>query len=291
MQEFKVGKLAVGMRADFFVAGKYPQFARSALKTLFERQNVHINEKIAKPGYKLRYGDKISVDSGVLLARPKVIDLPVVYEDEAVVVINKPTGILTHSKGSLNLEPTVASFIESKLKNRKMIGSRAGIVHRLDRNTSGLIIGAKTSTALKFLQRRFSTRRVKKTYLAIVEGRPDPEAAVIDAPIGRNLRRPQTFRVTPTGRPAQTEYRVLHTFSKGGQVFSILELKPVTGRTHQLRIHLAYIGHPIVGDAVYGHGGAAMLLHAEKLDLTLPNGDHRIFSVPPPDSFKDFQQQ
>ena len=213
------------------------------------------------------------------------------YENSDVVVIDKPAGVLTHSKGALNLEPTVASVIRAKLNDKNLTGNRAGIVHRLDRATSGIIICARNQKALDWLQKQFSTRRVRKTYLAVVEGILAPKEAIIDVPIGRNPKRPQTFKATTAGKPAQTQYKVLKTVKKGGKDFSRVELEPITGRTHQIRVHLAYIGHPVTGDPVYGHGGQVMLLHARKLELTLPGGAKKTFSVPPPKAFKDFSKE
>lgn len=277
-------------RADIFVTNKYPQFARSALKGLFEREKVHINGKAAKAGNKLKLGDKLSVDTKLLFKEPKKLNLPVIYEDDDVIVINKPVGVLTHSKGALNLEPTVASFIRPKLNDKSLVGNRAGVIHRLDRATSGVIIVAKNTMALRSMQKQFSTRKVKKTYIAVAEGRLAEKQAIIDAPIARNPKKPQTFKASTSGKPSQTEYKVLKEFKKANKVYSMVELKPLTGRTHQLRVHLSYIGHPIVGDSVYGHGGETMLLHAKELELTLPHGQRKKFAAPLPDSFKDFQK-
>ncbi|HSX18077.1 MAG TPA: RluA family pseudouridine synthase [Candidatus Saccharimonadales bacterium] len=288
MQEFKVKKSDEGVRADIFVASKFPDYARSALKGLFKHQNVHINGQVAKAGYKLKQGDRITVDASLLHAEVEDIELPIIYEDDDVMVIDKPAGLLTHSKGALNLEPTVASFLKKRLNDESLTGNRAGIIHRLDRATSGLIIGAKNSKALAYWQKQFSTRKVKKTYVAIVEGVPKPSAAIIDAPIARNPKKPQTFHVNPLGKPAQTQYRLIQSINKAGKKFSLLELEPLTGRTHQLRVHLAYIGHPIIGDAVYGHSDTAMLLHAQKLELTFPGGELKSFSMQSPKVFRDF---
>lgn len=288
MQEFKVSRAAAGTRADVFITAKYPEFARSALKGLFELQNVQINSKIAKPGYRLKPGDKVSVDAQTLSTQPEPIDLPVLYDDKDVVVIDKPPGVLTHSKGVLNLESTVASFLTGKLNDKNLKGNRAGIVHRLDRGTSGVIITARNQESLNWLQKQFSTRKVKKTYLAVVEGRLHPSTAIIDIPIGRNPKKPQSFKTMASGKPAKTQYKVLKNLSKAGKDYSLVELEPLTGRTHQIRVHLAYIGHPVVGDRIYGHNGQGLLLHAQKLELILPNGHEMKFSSPMPDRFKGF---
>lgn len=289
MRKFKVGKSDTGKRVDVYIAEKLPKFTRSSLKELFENGHISDDKNILKPSHRLSTDEVLSVDTALLTSKPPRINIPVIYEDDDVVVMDKPPGILTHSKGALNNEPTVAGFLTGKLTDKSLSGNRAGIVHRLDRGTSGLIIGAKHASALKHLQRQFSNRQVKKIYKAVVEGRPTPEAAVIDAPIERNPKRPQTFRVSPQGRTAQTEYNVVDTLQKGNKHYSLLELKPVTGRTHQLRVHMAYIGHPLVGDVVYGHDDGPLLLHATGLELNLPDGSRQRFELPMPSSFDEFR--
>jgi 23S rRNA pseudouridine1911/1915/1917 synthase len=290
MQEFKVLPEHVGLRADIFIAQKYPKFTRSSLERLFDDKHVTIDGKFVKPSHKLREGEKLKVNDSVLKIKPAKIDLPIHFEDENVTVIDKPEGILTHAKGAINDEATVATFIAPKIKDKKLVGNRAGIVHRLDRGTSGLIITAKNSEAVTKLQKQFSQRKTKKTYLAIVEGVPSETKAIIDAPIDRNPKKPQTFRVSLNGKTAQTEYQVLKTFEVAGQVYSLLELKPTTGRTHQLRVHLKYIGHPIVGDRAYGKPAEHLYLHAAELELTLPNSERRVFRSKTPKYFDDFKK-
>ncbi|HET7528843.1 MAG TPA: RluA family pseudouridine synthase [Candidatus Saccharimonadales bacterium] len=288
MKEFSVVPEEAGQRLDVYVAQNYPQFSRSALTGLLKQGQVTVNGAAEKAGYKLRPGDSILVNQALLSAEPAEIELPVIYQDDDVVVINKPAGILTHSKGAINSEPTVASFIKNKITDDKLQGNRAGIVHRLDRHTSGVIITARTEEALKHLQKQFSQRRTKKSYIAAVEGVLEPAEAIIDAPIQRNPKKPRTFRVNVSGKPAITHYRTLKVFDKGSQTYTLAELKPQTGRTHQLRVHMAYIHHPVAGDAVYGHGGKDMMLHARELELTLPGGERKIFKAPPPAYLKDF---
>lgn len=288
MKEFTASQTDAGNRLDVFVASQYPEFTRSSLEALFDRQLVHVNKVLAKPSYKIKAHDQIKVDETLLKTEPPVIELPIIYEDDDVIVINKPDGVLTHSKGALNLEGSVASFIKPRLTDSKLSGNRAGIVHRLDRHTSGVIITAKTEAAQKWLQKQFSTRKVKKTYVAIAEGALKPEKALIDAPIARNPNKPQTFIVQAAGKPAQTEYETLEHIQKKGKTYSLLKLVPRTGRTHQLRVHLAYAGHPIGGDGVYGKAGPKMLLHAEALEVTLPNKTRQTFRAPVPAKIVDF---
>lgn len=286
MQEFTADQSDAGVRADKFVASKFPSFTRSSLELLFDKGLVSIASQAIKPSYKIKTGDEVSVDGQLLSAEPPKITLPVLYEDEDVVVIDKPAGILTHSKGALNLEGSAASFIAPKIKD--LTGNRAGIVHRLDRATSGVIIVAKNAETLGKLQKQFSLRKAKKSYVAIVEGIPKPKKAVIDVPIMRNPSRPQTFKVGEHGKPALTSYNTVKIFKKNGRVFSLIELKPQTGRTHQLRVHMAYIGHPIVGDPVYGHAADGMMLHAKSLEITLPTSERKVFEAPLPARIKDF---
>jgi 23S rRNA pseudouridine1911/1915/1917 synthase len=286
--EYIVKAKDAGKRLDVFVTEQYPQFARSALEVLFKNKSVQVNGQLVKAGYKLREGDLITVDESTLFQEPEYLELPTIHEDENVVVINKPAGVLTHSKGSINYEGTVATFLQPKITDKTLTGSRAGIVHRLDRPTSGVIIGVKDAQALKYLQKQFSQRKTKKTYYAIAEGWLSPAEALIDAPIARNPKRPQTFMIAAEGKSAQTQYKTIQNFEKNGQKYSLLELKPVTGRTHQLRVHLAYIKHPIVGDAVYGKVGDYTYLHAESLEISLPGGVRKVFTAPLPNNFKEF---
>ena len=290
MGEFKVPKTAVNMRADVFLAKKYPDFTRSSLERLFDEHSVKIGSLPIKPSHKLKQAEKIKVDETVLKQAPAEISLSIIYQDDDVVVINKPEGILSHSKGVMNDEATVASFIAPKL-SRELTGNRAGIVHRLDRPTSGVILTVKNRDAQNKIQKQFSQRKVKKTYIAIVEGVPELQEAVIEAPIERNPKRPQTFRANADGKPATTQYKTVESFSKSGKGYSLLELKPLTGRTHQLRVHLSYIGHPIVGDHLYGRSGEHLYLHAISLELTLPTAGRRVFRVDLPSYFNDFMRK
>ncbi len=281
LTEFEVGE-----RLDKAVAVAYPEYSRSALEKLIESGDILVNNQPAKAKYKLKESDKISIDFTSLNAPIKNIELPIIYEDDTVVVINKPTGVLTHSKGAFNDEPTVASFVLPKLTGTKEWKStnRAGIVHRLDRATSGVIICAKNKLTQDYLQGQFSKRNVKKSYLAIIAGELPESEGLIDVPIERNPKKPATFRAGANGKSAQTYFKVLQ--SDGS--YSLVELSPKTGRTHQLRVHLAYLKHPIVGDTFYGGKVAnRLMLHAWKLEITLPNSERKIFEAPIPKAFTE----
>lgn len=283
MMTYTVESEQISMRLDQFVGQHLTSLSRAYIQKLIEAGHITIDGKESKPGYKLRAGDKVVADvSEQDLNYIEKIDLPILYDDDDCIVINKPAGVLTHALGKHGNEASVASFIRGKVQGIE--GERAGIVHRLDRATSGVIIGAKNQAALSWLQKQFAQRKTKKTYLAIVEGTPKQHQAIIDMPIGRNPKAPSTFRVDPNGKPAKTQYKIL----KEGRQRSLIELTPETGRTHQLRVHLQKIGHPIIGDPLYGSGahGDRLLLHAKSLEITLPDRRRKIFEAPIPDDFK-----
>jgi 23S rRNA pseudouridine1911/1915/1917 synthase len=262
---------------------QYPNLSRSYATRLIEDGKVTVNgEVVSKAGYKLRPVDKVTIDYEPS-EKPSIplINIPVLYEDRDCVVINKPAGVLTHSKGAFNPEATVATWLSSRIHG--MDGERAGIVHRLDRATSGVMIAAKTPEALSWLQKQFSQRNVKKTYIAIVKGAFEQPEAIIDMPIERNPRKPQMFRVGANGKQAQTAYKVLDQNLE----LALVEMKPTTGRTHQLRVHLAHLKHPIVGDTLYGGPSADRLyLHAQRLEVTLPNKQRKTFEAAVPKQFE-----
>jgi len=292
VRRFTIDESDVQKRLDIFVAENLPEVSRAYVRKLYEMGSVEVNDEPAKLSYKLKEGDRISIDyEPSSIEHTPDIELPILYEDGECVVINKPTGLLTHSKGSFNPEATVATWLNQRLGTVKELNkvSREGIVHRLDRGTSGVMILAKTPEAMSWLQKQFSSRKVKKTYIAIVVGELNPTEAVIDMPIERNPRRPQTFRVGSHGKPSKTHYKVLKVVNYHGSVISLVELKPETGRTHQLRVHLKQQGHPIIGDSFYdGRLADRLYLHARDLELTLPNKERRVFSAKLPKEFDNY---
>lgn len=281
------------MRLDAAVHARTPSLSRSFAHKLIKDGKVAINQQvITQPSYKVGEKDKIIVDYQQVKI-PK-ISLEIIYQDDDCVVINKPDGLLSHSKGGYNPEPTVATWLTNEYYDtlsrfpRTVLGDRGGIVHRLDRATSGVMICAKTPDAFEWLQKQFSSRKVIKTYYALVEGVVEPRAAIIDAPIERNPKSPQRFHVNHTGKTAQTTYKVMKHFRRDDRDYSLIELTPKTGRTHQLRVHLNYLKKPILGDTFYDGAKADRLyLHAAKLEITLPNKQRQIFeSTLPPDFLK-----
>jgi 23S rRNA pseudouridine1911/1915/1917 synthase len=277
-------ELSQAQRLDQKVIELFPDLPRSYAVKLIEQGKVTVNGKVMeKAGYKLRGANDVAVDyDPKKLDEIADIDLEILYEDSDCMVLHKPLGVLTHSKGAFNPEATVASFVRKHIKD--FPGERAGIVHRLDRATSGVIICAKTPEAHSWLQKQFAQRRVKKTYAAIVSGHMVQPHAIIDMPIERNPKKPQTFRVGSNGKASVTEFIV----EQRGEKYDLLTLKPQTGRTHQLRVHLKNLGHPIVGDVLYdGEEADRLYLHAAELELTLMNRERKTFHVPVPTSFKE----
>lgn len=285
---FTVSEEEAKQRLDVFVTSRMPRLSRAFIRKLGDTGKITKQGEQLKAGYKVREGDVIDVayDEAELDVVPE-IDLPVIYEDNDCVVINKPAGVLTHAQGVLSTEATVATFLRDKLQDLE--GARGGIVHRLDRATSGVIICAKNQVALSFMQKQFSQRKVKKTYIAIVSGHLDLKEAVIDMPIERNPKAPATFRVGNNGKPSVTHYKVIQESA----THSLIEMTPTTGRTHQLRVHLAEQGYPIVGDPLYGTGvfGDRLYLHALSLEITTPNRERQVFTAPLPPEFKTLMEQ
>lgn len=274
-------------RLDTFLARISPEFSRSTWQKMCEQGKVSVNNKPGRASQKLTSGDVVAV---VSLEKIDFTDqsIPVLYEDDDVIVFNKPSGLLTHAKGEVSDEFTVGEYMRTRSTDNPT-GNRPGIVHRLDRDTSGVIIAAKNTEAKRWLQKQFATRKVKKTYIALVQGHPKEPLATIDLPIGRNPKKPQTFRVTPNGKPAQTFYETVQSFRDR----TLLKLKPFTGRTHQLRVHMHYLGCPIVGDPLYGRAEpklGRMFLHAAELEFTLPNRERKIFKAPLPADLQHFME-
>ncbi len=273
------------VRVDKFLAQMYPEYSRAAIAKLFTLNLIKLKGEPIQPGHKIRPGTSFEYDLGPLQAVPDVIPLPVIYEDANVIVVDKPTGIISHARGKFWQEASVASFIRDRISGFE--GERGGIVHRLDRATSGVMICARNEATLKSLQKQFSDRKVQKTYYAVVAGKPKLEHAVIDAPIGRDMKTPQKFLVTKEGKGAQTEYHVLAQNEK----YTLLKLQPKTGRTHQLRVHLQYLGLPIVGDALYeGEKAERLLLHARALEISIPEKGMTTFEAPLPKIFSEYVQ-
>jgi len=272
------------MRLDVYLAEFWPERSRSEWQKLCKAGHVTVNgEVVVSPKYELDEDDAVAVNP------PKTPDfaketLPVLYEDDNVMVINKPAGILTHAKGAPLDEFTVAEFMRTRTTD-KPESNRPGIVHRLDRDTSGVIICARNPEAHSFLQRQFSDRKAKKTYLAAVEGAPKEQQAILRLPIERNPKSPSVFRVGVNGKSAETHYQIV--WSDGRH--AVVRLKPITGRTHQLRVHMAYLGTPVLNDRFYSKNPTPkqrLALHAYELEITIPGGKRMTFTAPLPEDMR-----
>jgi 23S rRNA pseudouridine1911/1915/1917 synthase len=256
-------------RLDHLLVKQHPEYNRSSLQTFIKSGFVTVDgEIVTKPNSKFESDAEITLNvpaSAKLPPRP-----PVIYEDNHVLVLNKPAGLLSMAKGEYCPEPTLEDY--------------GLLVHRLDRDTSGVVILAKDPETQKMLRKQFQDRKTRKTYYAVVEGHPKLPEAMIDLPIARNLKRPTTFQVDQNGKPSQTYYKVLQQNNK----YSLLELKPTTGRTHQLRVHLKYLNTPILGDIVYGNPDERLFLHAKDLEITIPSisgGERKVFTTDLPPEF------
>ncbi len=267
------------LRVDRYIAREAPDLSRSQVQKLLQEGQVTVGGQVPRASYKVQAGDEILVhvpppQSTEVLAEP--IPLSIVYEDTDLVVVDKPAGMVVHPAHGHH-SGTLVNALLAHCPDLAGIGGelRPGIVHRLDKDTSGLLIVAKSDAAYHHLQNQFQARLVHKTYLALVDGIPDASHGVVDAPIGRDPQHRQRMAIVTQpsrrAREARTEYRIVECFRQ----HALLEAEPVTGRTHQIRIHLAFIGHPIVGDRVYGFRKQHLaigrqFLHAARIAFSLP---------------------
>ena len=242
-----------GVRLDVFLARRLENLTRSQIQLLNRSGAIRIGGSQEKAGYRLRGGETIEVDVHALSVSPispEQLPLQIYFEDQDLAVIEKPAGVVVHP-GSGTRGGTIANALVFHFKNLSDVGGegRPGIVHRLDKKTSGLLMVAKNNVAHAKLSEAFQARKIQKTYLALVHGRPKRAMAAIDLTVSRHPTiRTRMAAGRPSGRIAHSEYRVLDIFS----AFALLEVKITTGRTHQIRVHLSAIGHPVVGDDVYG---------------------------------------
>jgi 23S rRNA pseudouridine1911/1915/1917 synthase len=272
-----------GLRLDCYIAEKLGLLSRSQIKA--RELKAGVNGKEVKISRIIKPGDTIELfwnDAEPADLIPEDIPLDIIYEDERVVVINKPQGMVVHP-GAGNRSGTVANA----LFFREMKGLRPGIVHRLDKETSGVMITARDDEALAFLAGQFKSRKAKKTYIAVINGIPREDNGSIETFIARDPKDRKRFAVADRGRAALTYYRVI----KKWQTHSLVLLRPKTGRTHQLRVHLRYLGHPVTGDPIYGitdniFPDASLMLHSRRLAITLPGEtEQRHFKAPLPERF------
>jgi len=278
-----------GERLDKYLAGPLA-LSRSQVQHLIRQGRVTVEGKVAKASYLLFPGERIRIqlpppEEPALLAQELPLDI--VYEDQDLAVVNKPAGMVVHPSYGHKKGTLVNALLARYPSLSQLPSPRPGIVHRLDKNTSGLMVVAKNEPARRRLQKQFKRGEVKKVYLALVEGQLKPAQGMIEAPIGRDPRRRKRMAVLPGGREAVTEYRV-RRYLDG---YTLVEAMPRTGRTHQVRLHLAFLGHPVVGDPVYGFRKKRLelerqFLHSHVLGFRAPSGRYLEFEAPLPEELE-----
>ncbi len=278
-----------GERLDRYLTGPL-DLSRSQVQRLIRQGRVTVEGEVAKASYLLSSGERIRVQLPPPEERgPLAQELPldIVYEDQDLAVVNKPAGMVVHPSYGHKKGTLVNALLARYPSLSQLPGSRPGIVHRLDKDTSGLMVVAKNEPVRRNLQKQFKRGEVKKVYLALVEGHLKPAQGVIEAPIGRDPRRRKRMAVLHGGREAVTEYRVRSHLDG----YTLVEAMPRTGRTHQVRVHLAFLGHPVVGDPVYGFrkkrlGLGRQFLHSHILGFRAPGGRYLEFEAPLPEELK-----
>ena len=273
------------IRLDKYVAVALPQFSRNRIQKLIKQEYVLVNEQKAKVNQRLNDSDKITIKLP-LSTHPiaESIPLTIIYENEDIIVVDKLAGLVVHpapGHPSHTLVNALLAHCPSLAMNSDLI--RPGIVHRLDKDTSGLIVMAKNDYARQYLVSQFKSHAVTKGYLVLVEGRLSPKQGVIEATIGRDFHNRKRMAIVETGKEASTQYKVKKYLNN----YTLLEITPITGRTHQIRVHLAAIGYPVVGDLTYGVKSPYIkrqFIHAHRLGFRLPStNEYREFtsSLPP----------
>jgi len=310
MPELKISSLQDGKRLDVVLARTYPEFSRAFLQKWIKEGRVTRAGKEVSPSYHVQAGEIIKVaqfepvggfrafssvaGEGKARSEEGHPSPSVLFEDASILVLNKPAGLVVHpapSHKGWTLVDWLAGYLGPKVTGLFKESSRLGVVHRLDKDTTGVLLVAKTVQAQNHLGKQFQDRKVKKTYAAFVEGLIKTKMGVISAPVGRSHQVPSRMAVSSTGRPSETTFEVVKVFKEVSQ----LNLHPKTGRTHQIRVHCAAIGHPIVGDVTYGSADrwakvfaiSRPLLHAERLELEHPTTHKKIsFEAPWPADMK-----
>lgn len=292
MQKIHVDK-EDGERLDSYLAGKLDDLSRTYIHRLIKKGSIHVNDKVVKPRYMVKEGDMIKIELPLIEKTellPEKIYIDIIYQDSDIMIINKPDSMIVHPVDG-NYSGTLVNALLYHVGKSSLSSSdiRPGIVHRLDKDTTGLLVVAKNDKAYEYLSQQFIDQTVERTYTTLVHGELDIEEAIIDMPIGRNpANRTRMTVIHKNSKKAVTHYKVLEQF----QEYTLLEVSLKTGRTHQIRVHMEYIGHPIVGDPIYTNvknefNISTQLLHANRLAFYNPsNGKHIEFEAELPEDFK-----
>ncbi len=281
-----------GLRLDVFLSENLGELSRSGIKKLISEGLVTVNGDTVQASYIPKQGDEIHIilNEENHLPEPEDIPLDIVFEDDDLMVINKQKGITTHPAPG-NMSGSLVNallYLGKPLSDSNGDPLRPGIVHRIDKDTTGLILVAKTNEAHEALQKQIQDKTARRIYYALCYDRFRDKEGTVDAPIGRHPKDRKKMAVISGGRPAQTEYRVLRQYKE----YTLVELSLKTGRTHQIRVHMAYIGHPVVGDEVYGRkknrfSTEGQMLHAKIIEFDHPStGEHMVIECPLPDYFE-----
>ena len=294
MKEFIVKDDEVGKRIDSYLSNKDNEISRVAVQRLIKNDKILVNGKSTKASYKVQENDSIKVEEEKpkeISLKPQDIPVEIIYEDKDIIVVNKPKGMVVHPANG-NPDGTLVNSLMSICKDSLSgIGGeiRPGIVHRLDKDTSGVIVVAKNDKAHINLSEQIKNHKVEKTYIALVKGVVKANEATIDMPIGRSTKDRKKMAVTKTGKNAITHFKVIKRFHN----YSLLEVKIETGRTHQIRVHLSQIGYPIVGDTTYSNGKnewgiKGQCLHAKSLKFKHPiTGKEMFLEAKMPEYFEE----
>ena len=287
-----------GMRIDQYISDNISQLSRTYIKKLIDDSKITVNGKEVKASYKLQGKDEVLInlpEPELLEIEPQNIPIDIVYEDNHVLVVNKPQGMVVHPAPG-NYKDTLVNALLYHIDKLSDINGvlRPGIVHRIDKDTSGLLVVAKSDLAHKSLSVQLKEHTITRKYTALVEGIIQEETGIVDAPIGRHVKDRKKMTVTDrNAKDAKTHFKVLKRFSK----YTLIECKLETGRTHQIRVHMSYIGHPVVGDLTYGLKrqklySKGQLLHASTIGFTHPEtGEYVEFSCPIPEYFEKVLQE
>ncbi len=298
MEELVVKDNEQNKRLDMYIAEEKKELSRTTIKRLLENGDILVNEKIQKASYKPEAGDRIQINMPEVVETKLVaqdIPVPVIYEDKDIIVVNKPKGMVVHPANG-NPDGTLVNAILAMCKDSLSgIGGeiRPGIVHRLDKDTSGLLIIAKNDLAHMNMSKQIQDRKVIKKYIALVRGTVPENEATIDMPIARSQKDRKKMTVDKNGKEAVTHFKVLARYDK----YTLLEVKIDTGRTHQIRVHMSYIGHPVIGDEVYSNGKnefgvKGQMLHAKYLEFKHPiTGKDIKLEAPLPEYFEEVLKQ